>query len=237
MCGPLILAIGGVGVGHTAGVAIGMDNLSDGITVFGGATVPTTVDRVAITLGVEIIRPDAGEAFRLAAETVTRLLAVLADDGVDARAVRTLDLSLGPRTEWVDNREVLIGYQAGQRLLVKLDGLAGLERLLSDAATRTGHGVRIESVTLTAEDADAALEQAREQAWSDALTKAQHLARLAGRSLGPVEWIQEGSTDHGPLPRPVAVALATGGHAKDMPVAGGDTDVSATITARWRFAD
>src|SRR6185312_9654339 len=87
------------GVGQTAGMAIGMDNLSDGVTVFGSATVSTPVDRVAITLAVEIVRPDAGEAYRLAADTVTRLLAVLADDGVDARAVRTLDLSLGPRTE------------------------------------------------------------------------------------------------------------------------------------------
>src|SRR6478752_3438191 len=194
-------------------MAIGMDNLSDGVTVVGTATVSTPVDRVAITIGVEIVRPDAGEAFRLAAETVTRLLAVLADDGVDARAVRTLDLSLGPRTEWVDNREVLIGYQAGQRLLVKLDGLAGLERLLSDAATRTGPGVRIESVALTAEDADAALEQARERAWAEAVTKAQHLARLAGRMLGPVDWIQEGTADHGPLRRVRAVALAAGGFA------------------------
>ncbi len=214
-----------------------MDNPSDGVTVFGSATVSTPVDRVAITIGVEIIRPDAGEAFRLAADTVTRLLAVLADDGVDARAVRTLDLSLGPRTEWVDNREVLIGYQAGQRLLVKLDGLAGLERLLSDAATRTGHGVRIESVALTAEDADAALEQARERAWAEAVTKAQHLARLAGRMLGPVDWIQEGTADHGPLRRVHAVALAAGGFAKDMPVAGGDTDVTASVGVRWRFAD
>ncbi len=214
-----------------------MDNPSDGVTVFGSATVSTPVDRVAITIGVEIIRPDAGEAFRLAADTVTRLLAVLADDGVDARAVRTLDLSLGPRTEWVDNREVLIGCQAGQRLLVKLDGLAGLERLLSDAATRTGHGVRIESVALTAEDADAALEQARERAWAEAMTKAQHLARLAGRPLGPVDWIQEGTADHGPLRRAHAVALAAGGFAKDMPVAGGDTDVTASVGVRWRFAD
>jgi uncharacterized protein YggE len=210
---------------------------SDGATVFGTATVSTPVDRVAITIAVEIIRPDAGEAFRLAADTVTRLLAVLADDGVDARAVRTLDLSLGPRTEWVDTREVLIGYQASQRLLVKLDGLAGLERLLSDTATRTGPGVRIENVTLTAEDADAALEQARERAWAEALTKAQHLARLAGRALGPVQWIQEGSTDHGPFRRSAPVALAGGAFAKDMPVAGGDTDVTAAVSVRWRFAD
>jgi len=218
-------------------MAIGMDNLSDGVTVFGSATVSTPVDRVAITLAVEIVRPDAGEAYRLAADTVTRLLAVLADDGVDARAVRTLDLSLGPRTEWVENREVLIGYQAGQRLLVKLDGMAGLERLLSDAATRTGHGVRIENVALTAEDDDAALEQARAQAWAEALTKARHLSGLAGRSLGPVEWIQEGTADHGPLRRPMARALAAGGQAKGMPVAGGDTDVTASVTVRWRFAD
>lgn len=208
----------------------------DGVTVVGSASVSVPVDRVAITVGVEITRPDAGEAFRLAGETVTRLLAVLADDGVDSRAVRTLDLSLGPRTEWVDNREVLIGYQAHQRLLVKLDGLAGVERLLTDVATRTGQGVRIENVTLTAEDTDTGLELARQRAWASAQGKAEHFARLAGRVLGRVEWITEGSAGP-PMPR-MADAVAFGGSAaKAMPVAGGDTEVSAAVTVRWRFAN
>lgn len=197
----------------------------------------TPVDRVTIHLAVEIIRPDAGEAFRLAGDSVTRLLAVLADDGVDSRQVRTLDLSLGPRTEWTDNREVLIGYQAHQRIVVRLDGLAGVERILTDVA-RGGQGIRIESVTLTAEAAESAEEQARERAFADAWNKAAHYARLAAKTLGDVEWVHEGREHGGPGPmaKGFARAAALSGSA-DMAVAGGDTDVTAWVTVRWNFAD
>jgi uncharacterized protein YggE len=210
-----------------------MSSDGDGVTVVGSAAVAAPVDRVTITIGVEVVRPDAGEAFRLAGETVTRLLAVLADDGVDARAVRTLDLSLGPRTEWADNREVLIGYQTQQRLLVKLDGLAGMERLLTDVATRTGPGVRIENVALTAEHAGAAEAEARQRAWADARVKAEQYAGLAGRTLGAVVLVREGTRDGFKPYRAVALAAAE----KAMPIAGGDTEVNATVTVRWRFAD
>jgi len=206
-----------------------------GITVVGTGTVSTPVDRVTINLAVDVTRPDAGEAFRLAGDTVTRLLAVLADDGVDARQVRTLDLSLGPRTQWTDNSEVLIGYQAHQRLVVQLDGLAGVERILSDVATNAGHGVRIDSVSLTAEVIERAFAQAREKAFADAWGKAEHFARLAGKALGEVEWIHEGR-DHGgavPLARMAKDSVAM---SSPMPVAAGDTDLTVSVTVRWAFA-
>ena len=107
-------------------------------------------DEVTITLGVEILRPDAGEAFRTAANTVSNVLSVLSDNGVDARSVRTADLSLGPRTEYRDGHEVLLGYAAAQRMIVHLEALGSVERLLSDVAARGGAGVRIDNVALTA---------------------------------------------------------------------------------------
>lgn len=209
---------------------------TSGLTITGTGVASTPVDRVTIHLAVEIIRPDAGEAFRLAGDSVTRLLAVLADDGVDSRQVRTLDLSLGPRTEWTDNREVLIGYQAHQRIVLRLDGLAGVERILTDVA-RGGQGVRIESVTLTAEAAEQAEEQARERAFADAWNKAVHYARLAAKTLGDVEWVHEGREQGGGAAAAKQMWRASAVAAADMAVAGGDTDVTAWVTVRWNFAD
>ena len=100
-----------------------------GITVIGSGTAAAPVDQVSISLGVEVVRAAPGEAFTAAAATVTRVLSILADGGVSSRSVRTSDLTLGPRTEYQNGRQLLLGYQAGQRLTVLLEGLHGIERL------------------------------------------------------------------------------------------------------------
>jgi uncharacterized protein YggE len=205
-----------------------------GITVTGTGSAMAAVDEVTVTLGVSLVRADAGEAFQAAAQTATRVLAILADDGADSRSVRTADLTLGPQVEWRDNREFLVGYQAGQRLIVHLTGLAGLERTLTDVAVRGGEGVRIENVALTPSNPASALAQARAAAFADALVKATQLAELAGRRLGGLSWIDERQDYHQTVP----LAMSRRQAASDkMPIATGDTAVGASVTAHWSFAD
>ena len=205
-----------------------------GITVVGTGSAAAAVDRVTVTFGVLVVRADAGAAFQAAAQTATRVLAILADDGADSRSVRTADLTLGPQLEWRDNREFLVGYQAGQRLIVQLSGLAGLERMLSDVATQGGEGVRIDNVQLTPSDPTVALAQAREAAFADARAKATQLADLAGRRLGQLGWIEENRDSGADGVLFGARAAAAGGSAK-MPVATGDTTVGTSVTAHWEF--
>src|SRR5664279_2408688 len=137
------------------------DNQPQGITVVGSGSASAAVDQVSIALAVEVVRAEPGDAFAGASVTATRLLAILADGGVDSRSVRTSDLTLGPRTEYANGRQQLLGYQAGQRLTVLLEGLAGIERLLTDVATLGGEGVRIDAVTLTASHPEQAMAAAR----------------------------------------------------------------------------
>lgn len=208
---------------------------SGGITVTGSGRAAAAVDQVTITLGVEILRPDPGEAFTTAGATVTQVLSVLADNGVDARSVRTADLSLGPRIEWQDNRETLLGYQAAQRLIVHLEALGSVERILTDVVRRGGLGVRIDQVTLEAGDTEDATRVARAAAFADAAAAAQQFAELAGRTLGAVQEVSEGAEVH-PVYR-AAGGMGARPAAKSMPVATGDTDVNVTVRVRWAFAD
>jgi uncharacterized protein YggE len=207
-----------------------------GITVTGSGAAVVPVDRVTVMLGISVIRPDAGAAFQAAAVTATRVLAILADDGADARSVRTADLTMGPVSEWRDNREVLTGYSAGQRLIVVLPGLAGLERLLTDVAMGGGEGVRIENLSLTASDVGAAQARARDIAFADALARAGQLAELAGRRLGALHWLEE-RPEAGSGPHRMFGGAAPMAAAAKMPVATGDSEVAVTVTACWAFAD
>lgn len=205
----------------------------NGITVTGFGTASAPVDQVTVAIGISETRQDAGEAFRAAAHTATRVLAILADDGADSRSVRTTDLTLGPRVDWRDNVEYVMGYQAGQRLVVVLTGLSGVERMLTDVATQGGNGVRIDSVSLTPSNPVAALREARDAAVADARTKADQLAALAGRSLGSVLWMDD-RVAQGPAIR--AAAKGLGFAANSMPIAAGDATVSASVTIHWEFA-
>jgi hypothetical protein len=163
------------------------------------------------------------------------LLAVLADDGVDARSVRSSDLTQGPRIDFNGNRQQVVGYQAGQRLTVVRDGLHGIEQMLTDVARLGGEGVRIDGVSLTPGHPQDALTQAREAAFADATAKAEQLTVLAGRALGRVVWIDERPTDGGP--RPVGLGFARMASAEVMPVATGDAEVGVAITVHREFAD
>jgi uncharacterized protein YggE len=208
----------------------------DGITMTGNGRTSAAVDRVGIIVGVQVLRPDAGEAFRTAAVTVTNLLSVLADNGVDARSVRTAELSLGPRTDYRGGEDVLLGYQASQRLSVQLDDLGSVERILSDVVTRGGVGVRIDQVSLTARDRQASLRAARDAAFADATAKAEHYAGLAGRALGAVQRISEPEFA-GAVPLAGFARTPENASANSMAMAFGDTEVTASVQVRWSFAD
>ena len=192
-----------------------------GITVTGTGRAMAAVDRVTVTLGVEIVRPDAGEAFRTAATSVTGVLAVLADHGVDSRSVRTADLSLGPRRTYRDNEQVISGYEATQRLVVSLDGLATVDRMLTDLVARAGEGLRID-------------QDARTAAMIDARVQATALAALAGRQLGPVVRIVEGPEQGS---RPVAMMAYRAADSATMPVATGDTTVTVSLSVHFAWGD
>ena len=202
-----------------------------GITVIGVGSAPAAVDQVTINLGVEIIRDAPGEAFQAAADTASRVLTVLADAGVSARSVRTSDLSLGPRTEYHNGRQVLLGYAAGQRLTVLLEGLDGIDVLLTRVATLGGEGVRIDGVALTAGHPESAQAAARTSAFQDATAKAQHLAELSGRALGQVDRIDDRVPGGGPRPM-----MAMRAAADAMPVATGDTQVTVELLVHFSFS-
>lgn len=207
-----------------------------GITVTGSGTASTPVDHVTITLGVNVSRADPGDAFRVAASTATALLAQLADHGVDSRSVRTSSLSLGPEWEYRDGRNQLIGYAAQQEFVVSVEGLAGVDRMLTDVATRAGEGVTIGGISLTSADPTPATTQARQEAFEDAAARAGQLASLAGRVLGRVEWVDETAVG-GPEPRRYALRAARSEASGSMPIAGGDTTVTVTLTVHYSFAD
>lgn len=204
-----------------------------GLTVDGTGSVAAAADQATVTLGVEVLRADAGEAFRVAGSAVADLLRVLTDHGVDGSDARTADVTLGPRFDYADGTQTLAGYQATQRIVVSVRDLAGLGALLTAAAV-AAEGVRIDGVALVASRAREVGADARTAAMIDAREKAMSLAALAGRPLGPVVAVTE--VDREPGPRPIALASHKTAEVP-MPIALGETTVSVSVRVRFDWAD
>jgi uncharacterized protein YggE len=203
------------------------------VRVHGTGSAAVAPDRVTVRLGVDIVRPDPGQAFRDAAASVTRLLEVLGGLDIDPRWVRTVDIGLGPRHHHRPNGQTeMVGYGAGHRLVVALPTLDGVERMLSEVVDAV-EGVQLEGVTLSPTVSANALVQARTAAFDEARRQAEHWAELAGRTLGAVLSVDEGGHDSGPrMPRGGSFALAAAG---GMPVAAGDEAVTVGITVVWEL--
>lgn len=205
-----------------------------GITVIGTGRATAGVDHATVTLGIEVERDDAGDAFRAAGASADAVLAALAGRGVDPRSVRSADVTLGPRFDYADGTRVLAAYQATQRMVVTLSDATGLDLLLT-AVAGVAEGVRIDGVTLDAADPRDVCSSARTAAMIDAREKATSLAALAGRPLGPVLAVAELDGDPG-SPRPVALMAHTARDAS-MPASLGDATITVSVRVRFAWAD
>jgi uncharacterized protein YggE len=138
--------------------------------------------------------------------------------------VSTVNLSVWPTSEQGQQP----GFEARHTLTIATGDLAIANDLLTRLAYEVGTRLQIEGVDMTVKDPSAALLEAREAAFADARAKAQHLAGLAGATLGQVEAIGEGGSS-GPVPGGGFAAMKMA----DVGLQAGETRISASLTVTW----
>lgn len=144
-----------------------------------------------LVLSVEATAERAAEAMAFAGVLADRVVAAARSAGIAAEDIRTLDVSLLPAHAADASGARVTGYRAGERfqLTVRHLGYAGptLELIAGACCGES----RIESVGFGVADPAALRSAAREQAFSEAESRAVHYARLAGRELGPLLALDE----------------------------------------------
>jgi hypothetical protein len=151
---------------------------------------------------------------------------------VAAQDATTQGLSVHAEQVYTDQEGPrIVGFRSEHELAVTLRDLPSAGRLLGDAVVAGGDDVRLHGVDFVVEDDTPLRSGAREAAWSDALRRAEQLAALAGRSLGPVLRITEQAADHGePIPRVAAMAARSSAEVGVQP---GTVAVEVSITVTW----
>ena len=117
----------------------------------------------------------------------------------------------------------IVGYQVSNQVSARV---RDIDRLGATLDALVGAGANsIDGLSFDLADPKQVLGEARDAAVADALAKAKRYAAAAGVRLGAIISIEEGSAY--PPPRPMMRAEAM---AADVPIAPGQTELSATVT-------
>jgi uncharacterized protein YggE len=190
------------------------------LTVTGHGRATTVPDTALIRLSAVHRARTLAEALAGAESARAEVVAAAAD-----LVVSTVNLSVWPTSEQGQQP----GFEARHTLTIATGELEVANELLSNLAYEIGSRLQVEGVELTVKDPTAALGEAREAAFADARAKAEHLAALAGATLGPVEAVVEGGAGSGP---PVQFAMAKA----DVGLQPGETALAAALTVTWSLA-
>ena len=207
--------------------------ISDGTLLDVTATGKTTrvPDLATIRAGVVTQAPTAGQALGDNAQRMAGVLAALKKAGIEARDIATANVSLQPQYRYEDNKPpVITGYQATNSVSIRFRDIAKSGAILDTLVAQGAN--QIEGPSLSLDQPDAALDEARVDAVKRARARAELYAKAAGLSVTRILTISEGGEIAGPPP-PMPVYRMAAAKVADTMVMPGESDVTATITVRF----
>lgn len=161
------------------------------IEVSGLGAVRRPPDLMCFVLCVEAVRERAAEAMAAAGALADRVVAVARSAGIGPEDIRTSDVSLRPDHAADSHARRVTGYRAGESFQLTVRHLAYAGPTLELLAGACHDELRIESVGFGVADRESLRAAARQQAFAEARTRAEHYALLAGRGLGPLRCLDE----------------------------------------------
>lgn len=197
------------------------------VTVTGRGSAQAVPDTAVVRLAANHRAADVAQALAGVADAVGTLGAV-ARRFTEPRRVQTTELTVWPAYDETGRPS---GYEARHGLRVVVADLTVAGQMLTALAAEVGDALRVEGVTLEVARPDPAVRDAREAAFADARTRGEHLAGLAGATLGAVVSLHESDTSAAPGPHG-AMAMA-----KDVSFEPGEHALGAAVTVTWELAE
>jgi uncharacterized protein len=226
---PSSVLLGGRAAAAAAAVGSApFDQPRDGVLVTGTGEVFGTPDTLTANFGVEAGAATVGEALERATTAAGRMRDALVRAGVARADLQTSNVGIS--TERNDKQEIT-GYAVSQGLTAKIRNMPQAGALMSAAIAAGGDAARLNGVSFAIEDDAALLAEARRRAFADAREKAELYARAAGRPLGRVVTVSEGTPGYRGSGEQNMMAAAD----SVIPVEPGRQQLTVTVTVEWAF--
>jgi uncharacterized protein len=164
----------------------GVAAAADTITVDATGQLAVTPDLMTVSLGVEVTRGSVRDALTTANAEANKLIDTLKAQGVDAKDIRTSDVSINPQYNYNVSPRAVTGYQASNIVSATLRDLSKSGGIIATAAESVGNDIVIRNVSLSHNSKPDEVKQARQLAVQDAQSKAGQYGSLTGRKVGKV---------------------------------------------------
>jgi uncharacterized protein YggE len=189
------IVVGLAGCATDNRINTGSNNQQTGLWVSGTGKVYVTPDIAELTLGVEAQAATVAEAQSIANQTMNAVIAAIKTEGITEDDIQTQYFNITEVTKWdYDKGESsIIGYMVTNTVLAKIRDIDKTGDVIDAAVAAGGDYIRINSLNFTVEDPNIYYAQAREQAITYAIQKAEQMAALTGVNLGDITYIAESS--------------------------------------------
>lgn len=198
------------------------------LTVTGAGTAGVVPDSATVRVAAAF-RADGVTAALAGVSSAVDAIGQVARRFTDESRIGSQGLSVWPSHDF---EGMPAGFEARHSLAIGCGDIAAAGELVSALAAEAGDRLQVESVGLDVADRSGPLAAAREAAWADARARAEHLAGLAGATVGEVQSVSEGGGPHvldGAAP---TMSLARSAEVGFEP---GQTTVTATVTVTFQL--
>lgn len=184
-------------------------------------------DVAIISAGVVTRAPTASQALQQNSAAIERVLAALKRAGVADRDVQTSSINLSPEYRYQDNQAPqLVGYTASNQVTIRFRDIGNSGRIL-DVLVAEGAN-QIAGPTMTIDNPDEALDEARAEAVAAGLARAQLYARALGKTVARVLSVSESGGYSPPQPMPYAVRAQA--ESADTKIVPGEQKLEVTVS-------
>lgn len=195
--------------------------------------VTRTPDLATISAGVVTQAATAGAAMTENATRMAGTIAALKKAGVADRDIQTSSISLNPQYRYADNQPpVLTGYQASNQVSIRFRDVRRAGAILDTLVAQGAN--QINGPSLTVDQPDAALDEARAAAIAKARARAELYAKAAGLSVKRILSISETGDVTPPRPVPI-MAMAMRKEAADTSIEAGEQRLSVAVSVTFEL--
>lgn len=203
------------------------------VAAAGTGTATGTPDVMRFTVGVDVTRPEVGDAVDASNALMKKVLRAVRSHGVADKDIRTTRYAIEPRYDYSGDSQRLTGYVVTQRARITLRDLDRASAAITGVSTSGGNDVRVEGIAFEVSDPEALLDQARADAVDQARAHAEVYARAAGAELGEVIDIQEATATRG---NPQGYAMRDFAELANAPIEPGESELEVRVSVTWSLA-
>ncbi len=204
------------------------------ISVQGTGSISAKPDLVNLQVGVQVQKDKLEDAQSEASSKMDAVMKQLKGAGVDDKDISTSQYNVEPVMNYNPNQPPTItGFRVTNILNVKLRDATKAGKLIDDLVSSGANTVY--GVSFSFSDPSALMRQAREQAMTDAKSKADQLATLSGVTLGAPILIEDGGSNTPPPP----VMMAGAADSKSMagmaptPINPGQQEIRVDVSVQY----